>query len=120
MAGAGMYHLAPDQLDRYRQAVADDSTGPALEQLIAGLRKAKVDVYGSDALKTAPKGYPKDHPRVELLRYRGLVATKSGPWRPGSARRPPRPGWSRCSGRPGRCARGSTCTSVPAPMDVVR
>jgi uncharacterized protein (TIGR02453 family) len=79
VAGSGQYHMAADQLDRYRQAVAADSTGTALEQTIADLREAKIDVHGYDALKTAPKGYPKDHPRVELLRYRGLVATKQWP-----------------------------------------
>lgn len=78
-AGAGMYHLAPDQLDRYRRAVADTTTGTALEALVASLRRAGVDVYGTDALKTAPKGYPKDHPRLELLRNKGLVAMKQWP-----------------------------------------
>lgn len=41
------------------------------------------DVHGSDELKTAPKGYPRDHPRVDLLRYKGIVAMMSwpaGPW----------------------------------------
>jgi hypothetical protein len=34
-------------------------------------------------LKTAPRGYPKDHPRIELLRHKGLVAWRewpAGPW----------------------------------------
>ena len=30
-------------------------------------------------LKTAPKGYPKDHPRIELLQYKGIVAWKQWP-----------------------------------------
>jgi uncharacterized protein (DUF2461 family) len=38
-AGAGMVHLAPDQLERYRQAVDDDKTGPALEAVVTALRK---------------------------------------------------------------------------------
>ena len=79
MAGAGMYHLAPDQLERYRSAVAEEASGTALEGTIATLVKAKVDVHGTDALKTAPKRYPKDHPRVGLLRNRGLVAMKQWP-----------------------------------------
>jgi uncharacterized protein (TIGR02453 family) len=79
LAGAGQYHLAPDQLERYRRAVADTVTGPALERTITDLKHGKIDVHGTDALKTAPKGYPKDHPRVELLRYRGLVAMKQWP-----------------------------------------
>jgi uncharacterized protein (TIGR02453 family) len=80
MAGAGMYHLMPDQLERYRAAVADQVSGAELEAVVASLRKAKVDVHGTDPLKTAPKGYPKDHPRVELLRNKGLIAVRQ--WAP--------------------------------------
>jgi uncharacterized protein (TIGR02453 family) len=76
LTGAGMYHLAPDQLERYRRAVDHASSGPALQEVIEVLSRAKLDVHGSDALKTAPKGYPRDHPRIDLLRYRGLVAMK--------------------------------------------
>jgi len=80
MAGAGMYHMAPDQLERYRRAVASDATGPVIEEIVAALNGAKIDVHGSDSLKTAPKGYPKDHPRIGLLRNKGLVAMKQ--WKP--------------------------------------
>ena len=38
-AGAGMWQLDPDQLTRYRAAVASDRTGPELERLAAGLRR---------------------------------------------------------------------------------
>jgi uncharacterized protein (TIGR02453 family) len=79
MAGAGMYHLASDQLQRYRHAVADGRTGLQLERLIDGLRRAKIDVRGTDPLKTVPRGYPKDHPRSGLLRNKGLVVMKSWP-----------------------------------------
>jgi uncharacterized protein (TIGR02453 family) len=79
MAAAGMYMMASDQLERYRAAVAADRTGAALESVVAGLTKAKVEVHAFDALKTAPKGYPKDHPRIELLRYKGLIAMKTWP-----------------------------------------
>ena len=79
MAGGGMYHMDSGQLARYRDAVVADRPGRALETLIATMRKAGLDVHGSDALKTAPKGYDRDHPRVELLRYKGLVVMKSWP-----------------------------------------
>jgi uncharacterized protein (DUF2461 family) len=69
----------PDQLERYRRAVDDDKTGPELERLAAALRKGGIDVTGHDSLKTAPKGYAKDHPRIELLRYKGLIAWKQWP-----------------------------------------
>jgi uncharacterized protein (TIGR02453 family) len=79
MVGSGMYHMMPDQLERYRRAVATDRTGSELEEIIRRLRKAKLDVHGTDPLKTAPKGYPKDHPRIDLLRNKGLVAMKQWP-----------------------------------------
>jgi uncharacterized protein (TIGR02453 family) len=78
-AGGGMVHLAPDQLDRYRRAVDDDRAGPALEEAVAGIRAAGHEVGPYGALKTAPRGYPKDHPRVELLRAKGLVMWHAWP-----------------------------------------
>jgi uncharacterized protein (TIGR02453 family) len=82
LAGAGVYHMETDQLERYRAAVAADASGRKLETLVDSLRKAGLDVHGSDVLKTAPRGYPRDHPRVELLRSKGLVVMKS--WAPAS------------------------------------
>jgi uncharacterized protein (TIGR02453 family) len=80
MVGAGMYHLAADQLDRYRRAVAEDAAGRDLVGRIAGLEKGNAIAHGTDPLKTAPRGYPKDHPRGDLLRYKGLVAMRQ--WAP--------------------------------------
>jgi uncharacterized protein (TIGR02453 family) len=81
--GRGIWEMAPDQLERYRQAVADDRSGKKLEALAKEVRAAGMDVMGHGELKTAPKGYPKDHPRIELLRYKGLTAWRewpAGPW----------------------------------------
>jgi uncharacterized protein (TIGR02453 family) len=77
--GNGMYHLAPDQLDRYRRKVASDASGAELEALIAGVEKQGIGVHGHDPLKSAPRGYAADHPRIGLLRYKGLVAWKQWP-----------------------------------------
>jgi uncharacterized protein (TIGR02453 family) len=78
-AGNGMYMMAPDQLDRYRRAVADDDIGEGLRRLVAQVESQGIEVSGHDALKTVPKGYPKDHPRVDLLRNKGLIAWKQWP-----------------------------------------
>lgn len=78
-AGDGMYVMAPDQLDRYRRAVASDRAGPELEQVIAMVEKASIGVSGHDTLKSAPRGYPADHPRIGLLRHKGLVAWQEWP-----------------------------------------
>jgi uncharacterized protein (TIGR02453 family) len=78
-AGNGMWMMAPDQLDRYRKAVSDDATGSELERVIARVERKGTTVSGHDALKTAPKGYPKDHPRIGLLRNKGLVCWQDWP-----------------------------------------
>jgi uncharacterized protein (TIGR02453 family) len=81
-AGSGMYGMAADQLERYRQAVAAEHSGTELEQVIAAVNKHEVEVHGRDVLKTAPRGYPAEHVRIELLRYKGLVAWKEWPVEP--------------------------------------
>jgi uncharacterized protein (TIGR02453 family) len=78
-AGNGMYSMAPDQLDRYRQAVAADQTGAGLAAVISTVEQHKIAVHGRDVLKTAPRGYPAEHPRIELLRYKGVVAWQEWP-----------------------------------------
>jgi len=77
--GSGMYMMASDQLERYRAAVADDASGAVLEDLITELAKRDIEVTGYGVLKTAPKGYPKNHARIELLRNKGLVAWQEWP-----------------------------------------
>jgi uncharacterized protein (TIGR02453 family) len=82
-AGAGMHVMTPDQLASYRSAVASDDTGPELAGIISAIERQQVVVQGRDILKTAPRGYPADHPRIGLLRYKGLITWKewpAGPW----------------------------------------
>jgi uncharacterized protein (TIGR02453 family) len=82
-AGSGMWEMASDQLERYRGAVDAERTGNALVGIVDEARAAGLEITGHSMLKTAPRGYPKDHPRIELLRCKGLVAWKEwpvGPW----------------------------------------
>lgn len=81
-AGAGMYHMAVDQVGRYREAVAADRTGGELAALVVEVRAQGIEITAHDALKTAPRGYPKDHPRIELLRNKGLITWRQ--WAPGA------------------------------------
>jgi uncharacterized protein (TIGR02453 family) len=78
-AGSGRYVMATDELERFRGAVADDRTGAQLADLVAALRQDGVDVVSHGELKIAPRGYPKDHARVDLLRLKGLVSWKDWP-----------------------------------------
>lgn len=75
-AGTGYHQLARDQLARFRDAVVDDRTGPALAAAAAAAEDGGLELAG-ESLRTAPRGYPREHPRIELLRRRSLVAGRA-------------------------------------------
>ena len=77
--GSGLYQPDPDRLRRYRAAVADDHAGAELEGIVAELRTDGYEVGAHESVKTAPKGYPKEHPRIDLLRQKGVVVSKAWP-----------------------------------------
>jgi uncharacterized protein (TIGR02453 family) len=76
MVGSGYYAMAKDQLERFRTAIDGEATGSELAGLVADAEKRKYSIGAIDELKTAPRGYPKDHPRIELLRRKGLIAMR--------------------------------------------
>jgi uncharacterized protein (TIGR02453 family) len=74
---------APDNgwLQRFREAVAADP-GETLARHVDELRNDGM-LVGGNPLKTAPRGYSADHPRIELLRWREVVAGREfaiEPW----------------------------------------
>ena len=78
--GTGHYHMATDQLDAVPRAPSTTSApGPSSSGSSPALEKAKATVAAHDELKTAPRGYAKDHPRIDLLRRKGLMASRSWP-----------------------------------------
>jgi len=81
-AASGIYVFATDQLARYRRAVALDLSGEALTRIVDDARAAGLTITAASTLTTAPRGYPKDHPRIELLRMKGLVTWKDWPVEP--------------------------------------
>ncbi|MGH3878974.1 MAG: DUF2461 domain-containing protein [Actinophytocola sp.] len=76
--GGGCFHLQPDQLARYRTAVAEEIHGEALGKIVTKLDKAGWEIKG-DRLATRPRGVPADHPRLDLLRHRSVYATRTWP-----------------------------------------
>jgi uncharacterized protein (TIGR02453 family) len=68
----GYWDTSFAQVARLRDAVADDRTGPQLEQALAAVRKAGFEI-GGDRLSRVPTGYPKDHARAELLKHKSLT-----------------------------------------------
>jgi uncharacterized protein (TIGR02453 family) len=79
MAAGGYYRMAPDQVTRYRTVVDDERRGSDLEKRLAALRADGLSVAG-ETLRTRPRGYDADHPRIDLLRHKGLYAWRG--WEP--------------------------------------
>ena len=77
--GGGLYMPDPAALQRYRDAVDDEKSGSQLAEIVAALRAAGYQVMAHEVLKTAPKGFHKDHPRIELLRHKGVAMMKDWP-----------------------------------------
>ncbi|TYB63168.1 DUF2461 domain-containing protein [Nonomuraea sp. PA05] len=69
----GVYSTAADQVARYRAAVDEDLSGKPLESITGALTGEGYELRG-DRLKTRPRGFQEDHPRIELLRHRSLYA----------------------------------------------
>lgn len=81
--GSGYYMVDTAQIARQRAAIMDDRTGAELDEIVAALRADGADLMARDAVATAPRGVPKDHPRIELLRLKGLAAWwqhEPAPW----------------------------------------
>lgn len=81
-AAGGCYTQATDQVARYRAAVDEDLTGGPLESITVKLADAGYRI-GGERLKTKPRGFTEDHPRIDLLRHKSLYAGLSfepEPW----------------------------------------
>lgn len=86
--GTGVYDPGKERLAALRAAIADDETGPELEAALEIARDAGVEVRGA-AVATAPRGYPKDHPRIALLRLKQILLLRElGPKDTLDGRRP--------------------------------
>jgi uncharacterized protein (TIGR02453 family) len=68
----GLYMPTPDKLLAVRKAIAD-SKGGFRKILNAKDYKKNWELW-EDKLKTAPKGFPKDHPDLELLKFKSFIA----------------------------------------------
>jgi uncharacterized protein (TIGR02453 family) len=70
----GYWDTSSAQVERLRRAAADDVAGAELERTLAGVRRKGLDI-GGHQLSRVPSGYPKDHPRAELLKYKSLTVS---------------------------------------------
>src|SRR3954467_4588057 len=80
--GAGLHQPAGDQLDRFRRAIDDGRRASAFTRALGKAEAAGLSL-AEPGLKRAPRGYPPDHPRVDLLRLKTLTVSRRhelGPW----------------------------------------
>jgi uncharacterized protein (DUF2461 family) len=80
--GGGFRAHSPAETSRYRAAVDAPASGARLEQVAADLVTAGFTLEG-ESLKTRPKGFAADHPRLELLRRKEMMAIQrvgTPPW----------------------------------------
>ncbi|PVG84304.1 TIGR02453 family protein [Nocardioides gansuensis] len=69
--GAGFYEAGGPRLAAIREAMADERTGTELARHLETYAVEGWEI-GGDQLRTAPRGYDKDHPRIDLLRRKQL------------------------------------------------
>ena len=80
-AGAGLHQMDRETLERYRRAAAGEA-GDELAGALAAAAAAGLEV-GGEVLRGAPQGYRRDHPRIDLLRRKGVYVGATLP--PGEA-----------------------------------
>ncbi len=73
-AAAGLYGMDPATLATHRKALLDPRRGKELERILAPLRRKGFAIEARESLKRPPPGVDPEHPRVELLRMKGLIA----------------------------------------------
>jgi len=78
-AGGGLYMPDAPTLKRYRIAVDREKSGTELAGIVADLHRAGYRTMAHEVLKTTPRGFPADHPRIELLRHKGIAMMKTWP-----------------------------------------
>lgn len=71
--GAGFYEASGERMAAFREAVAEEKRGTQLASIVKGLEQVGFEI-GGETLKTAPRGYDKEHVRIDLLRHKQLFA----------------------------------------------
>ena len=67
---------APDKLLAVRNAIVSRK-GEFRKIVESKDFKKNAEELWKDTLKTAPKGFPKDHPDIEYLKYKSFIAYKN-------------------------------------------
>ncbi|HEX8496024.1 MAG TPA: DUF2461 domain-containing protein, partial [Actinomycetales bacterium] len=78
LVAGGWWQPQTQALTRFRHAVDDPKVARSFDR-----QRARLETEGlaldADPLKTAPRGWDRDHPRLDLLRMRNLAFTSTTP-----------------------------------------
>lgn len=72
--GGGIWHPSKEALQNIREYIVDHYR--EFEKIVLGKTfKNHFGKLSGEQLKTAPKGFPKDHPQIKWLRYKDFLAS---------------------------------------------
>jgi uncharacterized protein (TIGR02453 family) len=74
--GVGFYEAGSPRLAALREAISEERRGKELQGIIDTLVDDGWEL-GGEKLKTTPRGYDADHPRIDLLRHKSLTLGRS-------------------------------------------
>lgn len=75
--GVGAYGFNKEQLTAWRDALVDPDTGQDFRKALSNAAENGFGEPGGAHYKTVPKGYPKEHPNADFLRFNSFLLTRT-------------------------------------------
>lgn len=74
----GQYWMTKTQLDNFREAIVQPSSGEQFVKIMDKLKKSGIEMVGGLHYKRVPRGFDAEHARAEWLKYTGLYVGMPG------------------------------------------
>jgi len=75
LVGGGFHVHGGNQLENFRRAIDAEDSGAELARIVTDLAGEEFEIEGAQ-LATRPRGVAADHPRLDLMRRKELMATR--------------------------------------------
>ena len=73
LLGSGTFQPTKNQLTIFRQLADSDGGAKEIRKVLATVQKSGFELNAESALKSAPRGFDKGHPNIDLLRLKSLA-----------------------------------------------